>query len=176
MLRDACDYEVVRFEFQRVGLWRILEIPAYLSFLRRWSRNDDFFVIRGFSAAMFPLSRPEFGATIVHHIDTTGSSLVSAAVQRILEWRFRRANGSRDRIVTISEYWRDYFRSLGFASVPLIHCAYDVDVYQASPEQVADFKRRHGLESDPSSTSATRRGRRGFSRSCARCRESPTTS
>lgn len=54
-----------------------------------------------------------------------------------------------DAIVTISEYWKNYFLKRGYKNVYKIYCGYDLSNFNVTENEVSDFKKKYKLERKP---------------------------
>jgi len=63
-----------------------------------------------------------------------------------MEWRFFARRQLDEPIVVIAEYWRDVLAARGYRNLHLIHCGFRLEDYAPTDADVADFRRRHGLE------------------------------
>jgi glycosyltransferase involved in cell wall biosynthesis len=54
-----------------------------------------------------------------------------------------------DRVVTVSEYWRNYLRGQGVERCAVIHNAFDVESYDIGEDEKSRFLDRHGLRGKP---------------------------
>jgi glycosyltransferase involved in cell wall biosynthesis len=48
--------------------------------------------------------------------------------------------------VVIAEYWRDTLAARGYRNIHLIHCGFELADYEVTDAEVAEFRRRHGLD------------------------------
>jgi glycosyltransferase involved in cell wall biosynthesis len=149
VLLGKFDYEVVRYEFRLKGFFRILELPFFLRFCWKTSRNKDFFVIRNFNTAFFPLQNPRNGLTIVYHVDEKGSKFLVGLYQMLLESLFIRKPFFSETVVVIAQFWHDFLKARGFTDLKLIYCPYEIEKYSTTEVEIQRFKEKYQLDSRP---------------------------
>lgn len=81
---------------------------------------------------------------IVHHVGASSNALFAALENKIIA-RLRKAH----RIVVVSEYWREYFSSLGFENIELIYNGFALNEYDIPRSSTEDFRARYGLADKP---------------------------
>lgn len=54
-----------------------------------------------------------------------------------------------DAIVTISEYWKNYFLEKGYKNVYKINCGYDLNNFDITEEEISEFKKKYKLQGKP---------------------------
>ena len=87
---------------------------------------------------------------MVFHIDFLKFPLFSRIPLFLLEKLFfYRQLKKVDAIVTISEYWKDYFLEKGYKNVYKIYCGFDLDNFNITEEEILEFKKKHKLEGKP---------------------------
>ena len=131
--------------------WRYLKPLEWFSRLLNlkgeadlWIR-DDFF-----SLVALPFDRTK-GKTLFlnHHIDFSVFPFFTRLVFVILEKIFYRVLKKTDAIVTVSDYWEDYFLKKGYNNVFKIYNAFNVPEYNFQNEEIAKFKKKYNLEEKP---------------------------
>ena len=83
---------------------------------------------------------------MIHHVDTqaeTGGAKHKWFYKRL----FERISGF-DRVVTVSQFWKDYLKQKGCENVEVIYNAFDPEDYTFSQDQLADFRENHGFENN----------------------------
>jgi glycosyltransferase involved in cell wall biosynthesis len=86
---------------------------------------------------------------LVYHIDFSVFSAVLQAVLNFLNIFFIAGLKRADAIVTISEYWKNYFLGLGYKKVYKIYCGFDLKNFEISGKDVENFKEKYNLKSKP---------------------------
>lgn len=110
-----------------------------------WVRDDLF------SLAALPFSRPRGkNLAVIYHIDSSVFPLLLRLPFFLLEkmayWGLRKT----DAILTISEYWQNYFLKKGYKNVFKIYPAFDLlSDFNVSESETAAFKKKYGLEEKP---------------------------
>lgn len=86
---------------------------------------------------------------IVYHIDFSTSSPAAKLPNFFLERLIYHKLKNVDFIVTISEYWKNYFLEKGYKNVYKICPAFDPSDFDISPEEVSDFRKKYQLADKP---------------------------
>lgn len=88
--------------------------------------------------------------SLIFHIDFSGFPLISRLPFFIIEKLFfYRQLKKIDAIVTISEYWKNYFIKKGYKNVYKIYCGFDLNNFNVTKEEVLEFKLKYKLEGKP---------------------------
>jgi glycosyltransferase involved in cell wall biosynthesis len=80
---------------------------------------------------------------VVHHIDDRLSR--KSIWHRWFFARLKRRLTAVNLVVTVSEYWAGYLRSLGCKNVRVIYNSFDLSQYRATKEEVNEFRSRWNI-------------------------------
>lgn len=149
VLEENFSYKKVLFEFRFKGAFRLLEVFRYLFFCWKYSKNEDFFLIRNFNSSLFPLKNKKNGLTIVYHIDETGSRFLVGVFQKILEKLFFLQAKKEDAILVIADYWKQYFLKKNFLNVYTLYCPYNMQSYNVKPQDSKTWKNEKFSDEKP---------------------------
>ncbi|MDO8601454.1 MAG: glycosyltransferase family 4 protein [bacterium] len=107
--------------------------------------------IRGFYPMMtLPFNRTKGkNLVIIHHIDFSQSSGFAKIIDFIIENIARLSIKKADFIVTVSEYWKQYFLDRGFKNVYKIYNSFKLDDFNISDEEAELFKKKYNLSDKP---------------------------
>ena len=86
---------------------------------------------------------------IIYHIDNSVFSRIFRSIFFVLETTFYQKLKNYDAIVTISEYWKDFFVRKGYRNVYKVYPGFQVDEFDISDQEVTDWKKRFGLGGKP---------------------------
>lgn len=136
---------------QHLSAIRVLRIPEALWNLCRLKGKSDMWVRDFYSTLTMPLDRTKGrNMVVLHHVDFSGFSFLEGIILSLFEKLvFYRNLKKADVIVTISEYWRQYFVKRGYKNVYKIYPGVDVSDFNITKEEVGDFKKRYNLEGKP---------------------------
>ncbi|HPN84969.1 MAG TPA: glycosyltransferase family 4 protein [Victivallales bacterium] len=86
---------------------------------------------------------------LIHHDDFSGyNSLKRFALAKL--WKKGLENLKNcDQIVTVSEFWRDYYQSRGLKNLNVIYNAFNMEDYDISEDSALDFARKYDLADKP---------------------------
>ncbi len=141
---DLVDVSAKRFKNRYL---RTLESIFYLSKLKG---KRDLWIRDFFSTITLTLDKTEGkNVTIVHHMGFFTWPLIARFPYFVLEKIFFRNLKKVDAILTISEYGKNYFLKRGYKNVYKIYCGFDLNNFNISDQEVADFKKKYNLEGKP---------------------------
>jgi glycosyltransferase involved in cell wall biosynthesis len=112
-------------------------------------KSDDELVIRDFfSTAGLLLSKPkQKNIVLIHHIDS--SVLSHRSLYKLFENVFYSSLIKADVIVTVSNFWRDFFIRKGYRDVRVIYNPFDLAEFNITEEDISNFKKRYDLIGRP---------------------------
>jgi glycosyltransferase involved in cell wall biosynthesis len=86
---------------------------------------------------------------LVHHIDMSIRPMHFRIPGYVLEKIFYRNLFKADAICTVSKYWQNHFKDLGYQNVHLIYNSFDFSQFQFTEEEIEAFKKQYHLEGKP---------------------------
>ncbi|MDI6720033.1 MAG: glycosyltransferase [Methanomicrobiales archaeon] len=86
---------------------------------------------------------------LVHHIDMSVRPFHFRIPGYLLEKIFYRNLFQADAICTVSKYWYNHFKKLGYENVHLIYNAFDFSQFEFTEEEIARFRMQYRLEGKP---------------------------
>jgi glycosyltransferase involved in cell wall biosynthesis len=128
---------------------RLLQLPIWTAGVRRVFRrlSSHEVAVVSFDAFLFA-GRPHARTIVIaHQMDFSASPwrwVFGVDGRHVL-----RGLARVDRVVVPSHFWRDFLRERGLQNVRVIHNGFDVNAYQASPEDVDAFRARYDLQGKP---------------------------
>jgi len=150
VLSGNIDIKFINVGTKNVGELRYLEAPLILWRIFKISRRKDFdIVIRNFEASLFRNKEPVKNIAIIHHIDSSCSPTFLKITYPFLEKIILRNLKRFDAIVTVSQYWKNYFKKRGYENVYIIYNAFNLNDFDFSSEEIEEFKKRHNLTEKP---------------------------
>jgi len=116
--------------------------------LARIAKSKDVW-IRDFSPVAGMSVRRSSGKNIAlfHHLYTVGEK--TDMLDRVFEALFRRNVRKCDRVVAVSDFWRDYLGGLGLTDVRVIRNSLDPSRFDSDPKEVKAFREKHGFSDSP---------------------------
>jgi glycosyltransferase involved in cell wall biosynthesis len=127
-----------------------LRAPEIIWNLIRLKGERDLWVRDNNTIVTLPFSRVK-GKTLamVHHIDFSLTRFwfkpIDFIIERLLYFGLKKA----DLIVTVSKYWQEHFLKKGYKNVFRIYNAFNVQEYNFTDEEIAEFKKKYDLEEKP---------------------------
>ncbi len=129
---------------------KYLEAPLVLWRLYKISRKNDFTVIiRGFDAALFLNPKPAKNIVIMHHFDNSARSCFLKPIFSFLGHMACSNLKKAEKIVVVSEFWKNYLKARGFKNISVIHNAFDLEKFNFPREEVELFKEKYCLTHKP---------------------------
>ncbi len=133
-----------------VKCFRWLKPFGWLLGFVRLKGFKDLWVRHSFMDIAAPMGRAKGkNLALIYHIDNSVFSPISRSFFSLIEKIFYRNLKKADAIVTISEYWENYFLKKGFSNVYKIYCGFNLADFEISREEIREFKKRFGLEKKP---------------------------
>jgi len=124
--------------FKKIRFFKLLESLFCLSKLKG---EKNLWIRDFYSTLTLPWDKTQGkNIVIVHHDDFSGFPLLSRPFFKILQIFFYRNLKKADAIITVSEYWKNYFLKKGYKRVFKIYNAFNVENYNIKPEEVERFK------------------------------------
>jgi len=151
VLSKHFDLESVNLESKYFKNFRYLKIPESFVYLLKLKGQRDLWV-RDFYSTLTLLKRKTKGKNLalIFHIDFLKFPLFSAIPLFLLEKLFFYRQLKRvDAIITMSEYWRNYFLKRGYPHVYKIYVGFNLANFNIKEEEVLDFKKKYHLEEKP---------------------------
>jgi glycosyltransferase involved in cell wall biosynthesis len=130
---------------------KYLRIPESLFYLLRLNGEKDLWIRDFYSiVTLRPKKTKGKNLLIIHHLDFSGFPLIARPFLNSLKFfLFFRNLKKADAILTVSEYWKQYFLQKGYKNVYKIYNSFDQSNFNVSNEEVLNFKKKHGLQDKP---------------------------
>lgn len=143
--------ELINLEAKYFRRMRYLKLPESFLYLLKLKGKKDLWIRDFYSTITLPLDKTiGRNLVMVHHIDFSGFPLVSKPFLRALEKIFFYRNLKKvDAIVTVSEYWKNYFIKKNYENVYKIYNAFNLSDFDISDEEVLEFKKKYNLPDKP---------------------------
>ena len=150
VLAEYFDVELKNIE-AKYFKWRYLKPFEWFFKLIRLKEKKDLWVRDDFfSMITFPLDKTRGKNLFLHHhIDFSVFPLLLRSIFYLLEKIFYHNLKKVDIIVTVSEYWRNYFISRGYPKVYKIYNGFDLSNFDIGKKEVLEFKKKYKLEDKP---------------------------
>jgi len=131
--------------------WRFLKPLGWLFGFIRLRGYKDLWVRHSFiDIAALPLGKTKGkNLALIYHIDNSVFPLTLKSFLFLVEFFFNRSLRKIDAIVTISEYWKNYFLDKGYSNVYKIYCGFNLTNFKFNSEEILEFKKKFNLEDKP---------------------------
>lgn len=142
--------EVKNVNAEKIG-WRYLKpFFWFLNLLRQRGGSDLRVRDDLFSIAVLPFNRNKGKElAVVYHIDASVFSpilrLFSFFLEKIAYFGLKKTNA----ILTVSDYWKNYFLERGYKNVYKIYPAFNLSDFNISEQEISDFKKKFQLGAKP---------------------------
>jgi len=145
------DLELINLEAKYFKKLRYLKIPESFVYLLKLKGQKDLWVRDFYSIITLPLDKTKGkNLAVICHIDFSVFPLFVKLPLILVEKLFFYQNLKKtDAIVTISEYWKNYFLKRGYKNIHKIYCGFDLNNFNISEQEVIDFKKKYKLEGKP---------------------------
>jgi len=150
ILSEYYNFETKNIESGYLG-WKYLKPLEWFFGLLKIKGNSDLWIRDDFySIALQLLSRTKGkNLAVIYHIDSSVFPLFLRPLLFLLEKLFYFSLRKADAILTISQYWQNYFLSRGYKNVYKISPSFDLFDFNISYEEVSEFKKKYQLEGKP---------------------------
>ena len=129
---------------------KYLKAIESLFYLSKLKKKKDLWIRDFFSTLTMPIDKTHSkNLVIVHHVGFANLPLIFRFPYFILEKIYYHNLKKMDAIVVISEYWKNYFLEKGYLNVYKIYCRFDLNNFNISEQEVADFKKKNKLDGKP---------------------------
>jgi len=151
ILDKIFDLDLVVCESKYFKKIRYLKIPESLFYLLKLKGEKDLWIRDFYSTIVFlPKKTKGKNLVIVHHLDFSGFPLIARPFLNFFKNVFFFHNLKKiDVILTVSEYWKQYFLKKGCQNVYKIYNSFDSPDFNISDEDVLEFKKEHRLQGKP---------------------------
>lgn len=150
-LAKLFDVELVVRDARFFKNFRYLKIPESLFYLLGLRGTKSVWIRDFYSVLTLPFDKTKGkNITVVHHDDFSGFPMIPRIILSIIQKVFYyRILKKVDAIVTVSEYWKQYFIQKGYRNVYKIYNGFDIPQFQISDEEVLRFKKKYEFEEKP---------------------------
>ncbi len=132
------------------GRFRYLKVLELVWDLGRLEGKKDVWVRDFYSVLTMPFDKTSGkNIAMIHHDDFSGYPAPSRPMFKIAQQVFYINLKKADAIVTVSEYWQQYFLKKGYRNVYKIYNGFMVGDFNILEEDVLDFKKRYNLLAKP---------------------------
>ncbi len=114
-------------------------------------KNSHAVVIRNL-ATLFFLKKSDKEIVIFHHYDPQSYPFLIQWFQKMIYFNFKRNKNKIDKVVVVSQYWKNFLEEEGFKrdQMSVIYNAFDRKLYkQKAQNEINTFKKKYGLTSKP---------------------------
>lgn len=129
---------------------RYFRVPESLFIMSRLKEKKDLWVRDFYSTIAMPfLNNGGKNIVIIHHDDFSGLPLISKPFFWALRKIFYMNLKKNEAVVTVSEYWKNYFLKKGCKNVFKIYNSFKVQDFNVTAEEVEKFKKEKNLIGKP---------------------------
>lgn len=86
---------------------------------------------------------------IIHHIDNSQDPVCTKTLNNFLTNLLMRNLNLVEKIVVVSQFWRERFESLGYDSIEVIYNPFDLEEFTFSNDDIDRFKEKYQLSGKP---------------------------
>lgn len=149
VLKDIFDLEYIKVD-SNIFKRGYLRAPELLLNLFRLKGEKDLWIRDNNTLIAAPFDRTKGKkVAIIHHIDYSTTRPLFKAIDFMIERLIYYGLKKMDAIITVSEYWRNYFLKKGYKNVFVVYNGFDVDSFKSTPEEAEEFKKSYNLAGKP---------------------------
>lgn len=143
-LREVCEVKTEQVIPSAAKMNRLLALPMYFINIWRLRSARADVVIRSMNNCFF-LPKKIKNIVIAFHYDTS----FCHPLVKVHHWLTLKAMVCQrkkiDRLVVISEYWKDFFQRYGFEKIDIVYSAVNPADFVVTSDEVAAFRQKYGL-------------------------------
>ena len=106
--------------------------------------NGEIIIRDMFSTVFAPFDKRRKNIVVLHHLDI--SNVEYKSLYNMIEKRFFKRVRYADKVVVVSEYWKNILENLGCSNVVVIYNPFDLNMFDFEPEDLLDFQRKLGID------------------------------
>lgn len=138
-------YEVIRS--QRNKLYNFSKLYYNLSKLHG---QKDVWIRTSNSVITLPFDNTQGkNVAIIHHIDNSIKPVSTRVLSDLLDKVLLRNLSLVDKIVVVSQFWKEYFEALGYDSIEVIYNPFYLEEFAFSDDDINEFKAKYQLSGKP---------------------------
>lgn len=151
ILSKEFDLDLINFEPKYFKKLRYLKIPESLFYLFKLKGERDLWIRDFFSTIVLSFKKTKGkNLVMVHHLDFSGFPFIAKPFLYLLEKLFfYQGLRKTDAIVTVSEYWKNYFLQKDYQNVYKIYNGFDLSNFDIEENKILDFKKKYKLNNKP---------------------------
>jgi glycosyltransferase involved in cell wall biosynthesis len=143
-LREACEVKTEQVIPSAAKMNRVLALPMYFMNIWRLRAAPVDVIIRSMNNCFF-LPRTIKNIVIAFHYDTAFCHPLVKVHHWLTLMAMVRQRKKIDRLVVISEYWKEFFRRYGFEKIDIVYSAVNPAEFVVAPEELAAFRQKYRL-------------------------------
>jgi len=150
-LGTSFNVETIGITAKHLGRHRYLKFIEFFYNLCKLKGEKNLWIRDFYSTISMPFDKTKGkNMALIFHIDFSGFPVISRPFLRFMERFFLyRDLKKADFIVTISEYWKDFFVKKGYKNVYKIYCGFNLNNFNISEQEVIDFKKKYKIDGKP---------------------------
>jgi len=151
ILSQRFDLELILCEPKMFKDIRYFRIPESLFYLLKLKGKKDLWIRDFYSTITLSFDKTEGkNLVVIHHLDFSGFPLISQPIFNFLKNALFYHNLKKaDFIVTVSNYWQNYFLKRGYKNVYKIYNGFNLVDFNVSQKEVLEFIKKHHLMGKP---------------------------
>jgi len=151
ILSEFFDLELISCEARFFKKIKYFKIPESLFCIWKLKGKKDLWIRDFYSTVcFFPKRTKGKNLVLIHHLDFSGFPLIARPFLNFLKNVFFWRNLKKaDFILTVSEYWKNYFLQKGYSNVYKIYNGFDLSNFNISEKEIIEFKRKYNLNDKP---------------------------
>lgn len=118
--------------------------------LSKLKGKKDLWIRDFFSVLTMPIDKTSGkNLVIVHHVGFFSFPILAKIIYFMFEKIYFHNLKKADAIVTVSEYWKNYFIKKGYKNVFKAYNSFDLNEFDITSKEVEDFKQKYNLDKKP---------------------------
>lgn len=150
-LKGDFDVETIAITAKHLGNHRYLKFIEFFYNLCKLKGEKNLWIRDFYSTISMSFDKTKGkNMALLFHIDFSGFPVISRPFLCFMERFFLyRDLKKADFIVTISEYWKNFFVKKGYKNVYKIYCGFDLNNFDITEKEISEFKKKYKIEGKP---------------------------
>jgi len=128
---------------------RVKKLFYFFYSLYKISKKEYSTIIRK-SESVFFMNKVQNNIVIFHHYYPAPTNILVNVFQRLAHQNLLRNLDKIDTLVVVSQYWKEYFKNIGFNHTKIIYNPFDIEEYfNCDDKKVEAFKVKYKLDKKP---------------------------
>jgi len=145
MLGEICKLKVTYLSRgnHKLKIIKVLQFSKYIWKNMLLKLKDDVIIRDVFSTVFAPFDKNKINIVLLHHLDIDKEKY--HFFYKLFEKRFFKRASLADRVVVVSEYWKNILAEEGCSNVSVIYNSFNLDVFEFAKQELLEYRKKLGV-------------------------------